>query len=69
MFLAEALADSLPPGTAPHVTVLGVPRTFIPQDKPDRILAGFGLDGPGVAATVRTLVDATADQPTGEVGR
>ena len=43
-------------GETPHTAVLGVPVQFIPHGKPDAILAGFGLDGPGVAATVRDLV-------------
>jgi 1-deoxy-D-xylulose-5-phosphate synthase len=47
-------------GETPHTAVLGVPVQFIPHGKPDAILAGFGLDGPGVAATVRDLV---ADSP------
>ena len=36
------------------VHVLGVPTKFIPQAKPDRILAQLGLDADGIAATVRT---------------
>ena len=38
------------------VEVLGVPTRFIPQAKPDRILAGFGLDPEGIAASARRLV-------------
>ena len=37
------------------VEVLGVPTKFIPQGKADRILASFGLDADGIAATVRSL--------------
>ena len=33
----------------PPVCVLGVPRRYIPQGKPDGILAELGLDGPGIA--------------------
>ncbi len=36
----------------PPVRVLGVPRAYIPQGRPDAILAELGLDGPGVAAAV-----------------
>jgi deoxyxylulose-5-phosphate synthase len=43
----------MPEGNPPPVTVLGIPRTFISQDKPDRILARFGLDGPGLAQSIR----------------
>ncbi len=42
----------------PAVTVLGIDRVFIPQDKPDRILARFGLDGPGLAQSVRDVLAA-----------
>ena len=38
---------------APKVIVLGVPTEYLPQGKADAILASLGLDGPGVAATVR----------------
>jgi 1-deoxy-D-xylulose-5-phosphate synthase len=55
MFLSDALAQTGPPGDLPPVIVLGVPHTYIPQDKPDRILARFGLDGPGLANSVRQL--------------
>ncbi len=42
--------------TPPRLAVLGVPVQFIPHGKPDAILASLGLDGHGVAATVRDLV-------------
>ncbi|HVE20158.1 MAG TPA: transketolase C-terminal domain-containing protein, partial [Ilumatobacteraceae bacterium] len=35
------------------VEVLGLPAKFIPQGKPDRILAQLGLDAEGIAAAVR----------------
>ncbi len=35
------------------VIVLGLPTRFIPQGKPDRILAQLGLDADGLAATMR----------------
>jgi 1-deoxy-D-xylulose-5-phosphate synthase len=44
--------------TAPPVSVLGVPCTFIPQGKPDAILAGFGLDAPGIAVAARQALAA-----------
>ena len=37
------------------VKVLGVPTKFIPQAKPDRILAQLGLDADGIVATVRAV--------------
>jgi 1-deoxy-D-xylulose-5-phosphate synthase len=54
-FLADALARAAGEANrnAPPVTMLGIPRAFLPHDKPDAILAGLGLDGPGIAASVR----------------
>jgi 1-deoxy-D-xylulose-5-phosphate synthase len=46
--IAAALSDR---GT--RVEVLGVPTGYLPHGKADAILSGLGLDGPGVAATVR----------------
>jgi 1-deoxy-D-xylulose-5-phosphate synthase len=63
MFLADALRSSCACGAAPPVVSLGIPRSFIPQDKPDRILAHLGLDGPGVAASVRQALDSLAGAP------
>ena len=42
-----------------HVDVLGLPSRFIPQGKPDRILAQFGLDSKGIAASVRRCLADT----------
>ena len=53
MLLADALRSSLPVGACPPVVTLGIPRTFIPQGRPDRILTRLGLDGEGIARTVR----------------
>jgi deoxyxylulose-5-phosphate synthase len=42
----------------PPVRILGVPRSYIAQGKPDLILSDLGLDGPGIASTVTAaLVD------------
>jgi 1-deoxy-D-xylulose-5-phosphate synthase len=65
MFLAEALRESCPQGTAPPVLSLGIPRTYIPQDKPDRILARLGLDAAGIAGSVREAVGASSRQAAG----
>ena len=40
----------------PTVEVLGIPKQFIPQAKPDAILSRIGLDAEGIAATVQRLV-------------
>lgn len=45
-----------------QVRVLGVPSEFIPHANADKILARLGLDGPGVAAEVRRLLDLTQDR-------
>ncbi len=42
--------------SAPPVLSLGIPRAFLPQGKADSILAELGLDGPGLAASVRRAV-------------
>ncbi len=43
----------------PAIRVLGLPRFFIPQGKPDDILAGFGLDGPGITELVLDALGST----------
>jgi len=53
MFLAEALREGLPLGACPPIVTRGVPRTFLAQGKPDRILARLGLDEDGIVRTVR----------------
>ncbi len=53
MFLADALRGSLPLGACPPVIIRGVPRSFLAQGRPDRILARLGLDEDGVVRTVR----------------
>jgi len=53
MFLGDALRASLPLGACPPIVHRGVPRAFLAQGKPDRILARLGLDEDGVVRTVR----------------
>ena len=52
----SAIADALalaPDVPAPvPVLVLGAPDEYIPQGKPEVILAQLGLDGPGIAASI-----------------
>jgi 1-deoxy-D-xylulose-5-phosphate synthase len=57
--VASALADFAGAG-APTVLNLGVPDEYIAQAKPDVILSRLGLDGPGVAATVRAALSANS---------
>jgi 1-deoxy-D-xylulose-5-phosphate synthase len=60
MFLADAMRGALPCGAAPPVVSVGTPRTYIAQGKPDRILAQLGLDGPGLARTVREALETVS---------
>ncbi len=57
-FLADAVARAADEADrfAPPVATLGIPRAFLPHDKPDAILSGLGLDGPGIAASVRRTI-------------
>jgi 1-deoxy-D-xylulose-5-phosphate synthase len=58
MFLADALRLSRDCGAVPPVVSLGTPRRYIPQGKPDRILSQLGLDGAGIARSVRESFDS-----------
>jgi 1-deoxy-D-xylulose-5-phosphate synthase len=56
-FLLDALRNL--PGLdrpLPPVRILGIPRTYVAQGKPDRILSELGLDGPGIASAVTTAL-------------
>ena len=53
-FLVAALRDAHGGAASqPRVRILGVPLRYVAQGTPDGILAALGLDGPGVAASVR----------------
>jgi 1-deoxy-D-xylulose-5-phosphate synthase len=60
--LAEMDAGAGRPASAagPRVANLGIPVQFIPHGKPDDILADLGLDGPGIATSVRRLLAPNA---------
>jgi 1-deoxy-D-xylulose-5-phosphate synthase len=58
MFLADALRLSCNCGGSPPVISLGTPRRYIPQGKPDRILAQLGLDAAGIARSVTESLDS-----------
>ena len=66
-FLADALrkASADRGRVSPPVVNLGLPRAYIPQGRPDDILAGLGLDGHGVAGSVREALRLHRIQPTG----
>jgi 1-deoxy-D-xylulose-5-phosphate synthase len=53
--LADALRERCA-GKGPAVKVLGVPVAYVPQGKPDDILASLGLDAQGIATATRTLL-------------
>ena len=61
-FLADAVgrAADETDREAPAIRILGIPRAYLPHDKPDAILAELGLDGPGVAASVRQAMRRAA---------
>ncbi|HXX89475.1 MAG TPA: 1-deoxy-D-xylulose-5-phosphate synthase [Acidimicrobiales bacterium] len=46
----------------PPVRVLGVPRAYIPQGKPDTILSELGLDGPGIAQSITEALAVERDR-------
>jgi 1-deoxy-D-xylulose-5-phosphate synthase len=59
MFLSDAIA-AWAEGEGrdvPTFVNLGLPRAFVPQGRADDLLAELGLDGVGVAASVRELLD------------
>jgi len=41
----------------PSFLVLGVPRAYVAQGKPDQLLTELGLDGPGIAGSIRRVLD------------
>jgi len=63
-FLVDAMR-SRPEGQRPRPStrILGVPRSYLVQGKPDLILAELGLDGPGIAATVTAALADQRDRP------
>jgi 1-deoxy-D-xylulose-5-phosphate synthase len=52
MYLADEMRRRYGTARTPPVVVLGLPRSYLAQGKPDAILSGLGLDGPGLVATV-----------------
>jgi len=71
MFLTDALASwarGEDGDGGPPVTNLGIPRTYVTQGTPDDLLAQLGLDGAGIAASVRQLVDRSPARRGNEAG-
>ena len=56
--VADRLVLSGREGPVPAIRVLGVPNQYIPQGKPDQILADCGLDAVGIAASAREALKA-----------
>ena len=56
--VADAISAHDLDATPPRVRVLGTPVAYIPQGKPDAILAELGLDAAGLEREARTLVAA-----------
>ena len=56
--VADRLVLSGREGPVPTIRVLGVPNQYIPQGKPDQILADCGLDAAGIAASAREALKA-----------
>jgi len=55
--LADALAQrATVGGPNPVVRTLGVPDAYVPQGKPDDILADLGLDATGIASSVHAVL-------------
>ncbi len=56
-FLVDAMASQVESASLPlpATRVLGVPRQYLAQGKADDILTSLGLDGPGVAESVRRV--------------
>lgn len=52
-YIADRLVELTGVMAAPRVLRLGVPDSYIPHAKPDRILAELGLDAAGIDAMVR----------------
>jgi 1-deoxy-D-xylulose-5-phosphate synthase len=65
-FLVDALAAQVESSgvAGPRTRVLGVPRQYLAQGKPDAILASLGLDGAGIAESVRRIrLEVRAAEP------
>ncbi|HAM02829.1 MAG TPA: 1-deoxy-D-xylulose-5-phosphate synthase [Acidimicrobiaceae bacterium] len=56
-FLVDAMRSCTTDLPLAPVRVLGIPRAYVPQGRPDAILTELGLDGPGIAASVSEALD------------
>ena len=58
--VAEALAAE---GIVKQVLMLGLPDKFIDHGDPVKLLAGVGLDGAGITASIKKRFDSAGDEP------
>ncbi len=57
--IADEIGGLTQQRTSPPVLVMGIPDEYIPQGKPDQILASLGLDAAGIAAaTAKALASS-----------
>jgi 1-deoxy-D-xylulose-5-phosphate synthase len=47
--------------TVPTFRILGIPRAFVAQGRPDALLAELGLDGAGIAESLRHALEGAPD--------
>ena len=66
MFVVDAMQQSRGITREPAVVILGLPRAYLAQGRPDSILSELGLDGPGLA---RTILEVLADDGEAHVAR
>jgi 1-deoxy-D-xylulose-5-phosphate synthase len=66
MFVVDAMQRSRGITRAQAVIILGLPRAYLAQGRPDGILTELGLDGPGLA---RTILEVLADDIEAHVAR
>jgi 1-deoxy-D-xylulose-5-phosphate synthase len=62
-FIADAIADLNARRQSPPVLNLGIPTSYIPHAKADRILGQLGLDGPGIAASIFKALEHAGGAP------
>jgi 1-deoxy-D-xylulose-5-phosphate synthase len=67
-FIADAIADLNARRQSPPVLNLGIPTSYIPHAKPDRILGQLGLDGPGIAASIFKALEHAGEALGGPAG-
>jgi 1-deoxy-D-xylulose-5-phosphate synthase len=64
-FISDSIAALDEGRRTPPVLVLGIPVAYVPQGRPAEILSQLGLDGPGIARSVRHALAAEAPTVAG----